>query len=48
MDHRPEARLPDDYEVEAALRTVSEAKKLGAVLAGRPFLEEAMRLRGEG
>jgi hypothetical protein len=48
VDQRPEARLPDDYEVGAAFRTVSGARKLGAVLGGRVFLEEAMRLRGEG
>jgi len=47
-DHRPEARLPDDYEVEAAFCTVSEAKALGAVLAGKLFLEEAVRLRDRG
>jgi 8-oxo-dGTP pyrophosphatase MutT (NUDIX family) len=46
VEHRPEARLPNDYEVEAGLRTVSEARELGAVLAGRLFLEEAVRLRG--
>jgi 8-oxo-dGTP pyrophosphatase MutT (NUDIX family) len=45
VDHRPEARLPDDYEVEAAFRSGSEARELGAVLAGRLFLEEAVRLR---
>ena len=48
VDHRPEARLPGDYEVEAAFRTLSEAKAMGAVLAGRLFLEEALRLRDEG
>jgi len=48
LDYRPEARFPDDYEVEAAFRTVSEARKLGAVLAGRLFLEEAIQLRGRG
>jgi 8-oxo-dGTP pyrophosphatase MutT (NUDIX family) len=46
--YRPEARLPDDYEVEAVFRTVSEARELGAVLAGRLFLENAVRLRGGG
>jgi hypothetical protein len=48
VDHRPEARLPDDYEVEAAYRTVQETRDLGATLAGRLFLEEAIRLRGGG
>jgi 8-oxo-dGTP pyrophosphatase MutT (NUDIX family) len=48
VEHRPKARIPDDYEFEAAFRTVSEAKALGVVLAGRLFLEEALRLRGEG
>jgi len=45
VEHKPGARLPSDYEVEAALRTVSEARELGAVLAGRLFLEEAVRCR---
>jgi hypothetical protein len=36
--------LSDDYEVEAALRTVSDAREMGAVLAGSLFLEEAVRL----
>jgi len=48
VDHKPEARLPDDYEFEAAFRTAPEARNVGAVLAGRPFLEEALRLRGGG
>lgn len=48
VDQRPEARLPDDYEVGAAFRTVSEARELGAVLAGRLSLEETVRLCGEG
>ena len=43
LDHRPGAMLPDDYEVDAAFRTVSAARELGAVLAGRLFLEEAIR-----
>jgi 8-oxo-dGTP pyrophosphatase MutT (NUDIX family) len=48
LDYRPEARFPDDYEVEAALRTVAGAREPGAVLAGRLFLEEAIRLRSRG
>jgi hypothetical protein len=48
VDQTPEARLLDDYEVGAAFRTVSEARELGAVLAGRLFLKKALRLRGEG
>jgi ADP-ribose pyrophosphatase YjhB (NUDIX family) len=48
VDHRPEARLPGDYEVEAEFRTMQEARDLGAVLAGRLFLEEAARLRSAG
>jgi len=40
--------LPDDYEVEAAFRSDTEARLLGAVLAGRLFLEGAIRLRDGG
>jgi len=48
VEHRPEARIPDDYEVGAALQTVAETRELGAVLAGRLFLEQAIRLRSGG
>lgn len=46
-EHEPESTVPDGYEVEAALRSVPEARDLDLSLAGRLFLDAAVRLREE-
>lgn len=45
VHHRPESMVSDGYEIEARFRTVTEARKLDLVLAGRLFLDAAVRLR---
>jgi 8-oxo-dGTP pyrophosphatase MutT (NUDIX family) len=45
---KPEARLPGDYEIESAFKTIAEALELGSGLAGRLFLEKANRVRDGG
>ena len=45
VEHLPESVLPDVLEIEVAFRTVSEARGLDLILAGRLFLDAATRLR---
>ncbi len=41
----PESMMPNGYEVEARFHPVSEARGLDLILAGKLFLEAAVRLR---
>ena len=42
---RPEARLADDYEVEASFWALDEARRLDLTIAERSYLEAALALR---
>jgi 8-oxo-dGTP pyrophosphatase MutT (NUDIX family) len=44
--YRPEAMLSDDYELEAAFRTIDEARALPLEVESRLYLEAALRARG--
>ncbi len=46
--HLPEAKLPDDYEVEAVFRPVAEVVASDILPAGGVFLEAALRGSGRG
>lgn len=43
VKHAPELRVPDGYEIEAAFRSVAEAKAMDVAPTGRLFLEAALR-----
>jgi hypothetical protein len=46
LEFRPEAKLPDDYELEAAFRPIDEAQALPLEEESCLYLEAALRARG--
>lgn len=44
-DFQPDARLPDDYELEAGFRLAEEVRALHITRAERIYLDAALALR---